>query len=103
MKRRIGKPQLTSLDSSGKGWGTLVGYYERKQDLGKTMLYLEKIGNREFNEELARIIRDYWWQRNSAVDVSVRIQETDARKQPIWIIRSDMVDGVPRCAHKSTG
>lgn len=80
-----------------------MGYYERKQDLGKTMLYLEKMGGREFNEELAKIIRDYWWQRGKAVDVAVIAEKTGEPRQPIWAIRSDMIDGVPRCAHRSTG
>jgi hypothetical protein len=79
-----------------------VGYYERQQDLGKKMLYLEKMGEREFNDELANIIRDYWSQQGKSVEVKVMIQQTSEKKQPVWVICSNMIDGVPKCVHKSS-
>lgn len=73
-----------------------MGYYERQQDLGKKMLYLEKMGDREFNDELAMRIKDFWFGKGHTVDVKVVSVPTDEKKQPIWTITSNLIDGVPR-------
>ena len=47
---------------------------------------------------LARRIRDFWWRKGHLVEVEVKSITDSAigMRHPFWVIRSDMIDGLPR-------
>jgi hypothetical protein len=51
---------------------------------------LERLGA----ERLGAMIVDYWWRRG--FDCVIRLERSRIRDDNVWLVRSDMIGGMPR-------